>query len=333
MEARGILTALNARRAKLPDLAPHQRLAKALPIDKSGGELVTALAGVQTKWMDVSPEMARLWLFNNFNNRPVSNDTVRAYARDMVNNKWLPTHQGIAFNHRDELIDGQHRLMAIVMSEETVRMLVTFGLPSKVEGTRMTAMDTVDRGKTRSVADQLKIQHGLKGGSILAGICARIASICSPERTRRLSVGETLDIHEAFETSIDWIIENRPKAHGLKQVGALAAFAFAMAVDEFREWVIEMFHSLMTGNADSASPMALLHQFLTSPDAILLTRANDRALAELVLQALWLQEKGERVSELVQSTQGIEIWRHRQQDRVRKIATMFLLPKNSAPSK
>ncbi|GAA5137513.1 hypothetical protein GCM10023213_14380 [Prosthecobacter algae] len=328
IEARGILTAINGRKLKaLPNGCP---LVKALPIDKTGGELVTNLAGVQTRWMDVSPEMARLWLLNNFNNRKVSMDTVRSYAREMVNNKWIPTHQGIAFNSRDELIDGQHRLMAIEMSGETVRMLVTFGLPTRVENTRMTGMDAVDRGKTRTVADQLKIQHGLKGGSILAGICARLAGICSPERTRRLTVGEVLDIHEAFEEAVDWVIANRPKAHGLKQVGVLAGFAFALAVDGTDGAVAEMFDQLVTGTAPEGSVITLLYRFLTSPDAILLTRGNDRALAELVLQSIWLQERGQIVSELVQDTQGIEVWRSRQPDRVKRIANMFLLPSMEA---
>jgi len=96
--------------------------------------------------------MAKDWLENNFRNRPISEDTVAAYARDMIAGQWVATHQGVAFNDKDELIDGQHRLHAIVRCDKTIRMMVTFGLPSVIEGKQMTTMDCVDRGRTRSSA-------------------------------------------------------------------------------------------------------------------------------------------------------------------------------------
>ncbi|HEV2210835.1 MAG TPA: hypothetical protein VG167_18840 [Verrucomicrobiae bacterium] len=158
------------------------------PIEKDGID-VTALNGVRSQWMDITPEMAARWLKNNFRNRPIRWDTVKAYARDMLNGNWVPTHQGLAFNDQDALIDGQHRLHAIVMAKMTVRMMVTFGVPSKIDGKEMTTMDAVDRGATRSVGDQLTIQHGLKHGSITASVCSAVGSLCFGERTRRLSVG------------------------------------------------------------------------------------------------------------------------------------------------
>lgn len=310
---------------------------KLAEIDKSAGEKAAELATMQSRWMDVTPAMAEMWLQHNFNNRPVSLDTVRAYAREMKRGKWLPNHQGIAFNDRDELNDGQHRLMAIVLSGCTVRLMVTFGLPSKVKGTRMTGMDVVDRGKTRTVADQLKIQHGMTGGGGLAMICTRIAGICSPERTRRLSVGEILDIHEVFEREVDFMIERRPKEHGIKQAGVLAAFAFAMAsarggVEDESGPAIEAMFDQLTGKteADARLPMMLLREFLTGDAAILLTRGNDRALAELVLQAIWQQLHRHPIKELAPGLEGRDYFTSIQRERVAKIASMFVLP-DAAP--
>lgn len=305
---------------------------KLAAIDKTAGETAAELATMQSRWMDVTPAMAEMWLQHNFNNRPVSLDTVRAYAREMKRGKWLPVHQGIAFNARDELIDGQHRLMAVVLSKTPVKMMVTFGMPSKVQGTRMTGMDVVDRGKTRTVADQLKIQHGITGGSVLAMICARLAGICSPERTRRLSVGEILDIYEVFEREVDFMIERRPKEHGIKQAGLLAAFAFALTsarggADDMGEDIETMFAQL-TGKieADARLPMMLLREFLTGDAAILLTRGNDRALAELVLQAIWQQLHRHPITELAPGLEGRDYFIAAQAERVAKIASMFVLP-------
>ena len=320
---------LTSNEARAVSVAADRRRRVATPIDKTDGELVSNLAGVQTRWMDVSPAMAELWLKNNFGNRKVSLDTVKAYARDMMNMKWLPTHQGLAFNNKDELIDGQHRLLAIVLSRETVRMMVTFGLPSRVEGTRMTAMDTVDRGKTRTVADQLKVQHGIGQGTILTAVCTRIAGICSPERTRRLNVGEILDIHQTFEEAVDYVIANRPKGHGLRQAGVLGGFAFALAVDGLEHQVASMFTELTQGTAQEGSPMQLLHSFLTGPEAILLSRGNDRALSELVLQAIWLQSEGRFQEILEHNLDGVRYYREQQPERVQRVAGMFMLPQDT----
>lgn len=302
------------------------------PLDRGAGEKATSLKGLlETKWIDVTPDMAEAWLKRNFNNRPVSQDTVRAYAREMQRGRWMPVHQGIAFDIEDNLVDGQHRLLAIIMSRRTVRLMVTFGLPSKVEGTRMVGMDVVDRGKTRSVADQLKIQHGISGGSVLAMICNRLAALCSPERTRRLSVGEVLDIHDAFRAGIDWMIENKPRAHGLKQAGVLAAFAFARHA-EGANWArdqLETYWHQLTSPEQELNPqwpIAHLRLFLTSEAAILLSRGNDRALAELVLHALMLQQRGHTLTQLTHGLEGAAYYRSCQPERVATIAGMFALP-------
>jgi hypothetical protein len=99
---------------------------KAAKIEKNGQDIST-LGPLRSQWIEVTPELAARWLKNNFRNRSVREDVVSAYARDMANGRWVYTHQGIAFNDRDELIDGQHRLHAVILSGlAAVRMMVTF---------------------------------------------------------------------------------------------------------------------------------------------------------------------------------------------------------------
>jgi len=303
---------------------------QAIPIEKPS-ETAAKLGGVTSGWMDVDPATAKRWLENNFRNRPISEDVIDAYARDMTNGVWVATHQGIAFNDKDELIDGQHRLHAVVRSGRTVRMMVTFGLPSKIEGREMTTMDCVDRGRTRSVSDQLKIQHGLKDGSVIAAICSSLGTLCAGERTRRLSVGQTLDIFRAFELAAKWVIERRPKEHGLRATGALAAFVFAItAMQPKADKVMEMFERLVSGkNLKPASAMARLRHFLTSDDAKLLSRSADRGLAELTLEAIRLELKGQPIAKLELSEAGAKHFRNLQPIRVSKIAEMFRLPEKA----
>ena len=308
-------------------LAPGQ----AIPIEKTGTP-ATKLGQIRSVWMEVDPATAARWLENNFRNRALKEDVVLAYARDMKNGVWVPTHQGVAFNDRDELIDGQHRLKAIILAGVTVRMMVTFGLPSAIPGKEMTTMDAVDRGKTRSVADQLTIQHGIKNASITASVCASLAAICCTERTRRLSVGETLDIYRTFESSITWVIIHRSREHGFRCAGVLAAFAFALPTEEGffggATPIAQMYDRLLSGaKLPDGSPIKLLRAFLTSDDAKLLTRGTDRGLAELVLQAIYLESRGTRVKRLQMATDGAEHFRSLQPESVSKVSAYFRLPK------
>jgi hypothetical protein len=55
------------------------------------------------------------------------------------------THQGIAFDEFGNLIDGQHRLHAIVKSGKTITCLVSFGV-------HVDAVSVIDRGLRRSSA-------------------------------------------------------------------------------------------------------------------------------------------------------------------------------------
>jgi hypothetical protein len=307
------------------------RPGQARPVAKEG-VAAAKLGGIRTVWMDISPELAKQWLENNFCNRPVSKDVIVAFARDMMLDEWFATHQGVAFNDKDELIDGQQRLHAIIMSGKTVRMMVTFGLPSKIAGKEVTTMDCVDRGRTRSVADQLTIQHGLKNASITASVCASLGSLCYGERTRRLSVGQTLEIFRAFESPVTWVTMHRSKEHGLKTAGVLAAFAFALATETEDLWAGStpfqvMYDGLMDGKKlRERFPMKHLRNFLTSDDAKLLTRGTDRGVAELVLQAIHLEGKGKPISVLTMSTDGITHFRGLQKERAAKIGELFKLP-------
>ena len=104
---------------------------------------------METKVMMVTPEMAKEWLtYNMKGNRPVMKNTVHSYARQMRAGQWNLTHQGIAFDELGELIDGQHRLSAVIEANIPVKMNVTFNVrrsPGEVF--------TIDMGRKRTYAN------------------------------------------------------------------------------------------------------------------------------------------------------------------------------------
>jgi hypothetical protein len=91
-----------------------------------------------------------------FAQRPLSERTVSIYAADMIAGNWALTGQGISFDDNDNLLDGQHRLAAVVKANKPVQMMVLSGLPAAVNF-RLKTIDTFDIGKKRNLAQQLRI--------------------------------------------------------------------------------------------------------------------------------------------------------------------------------
>jgi hypothetical protein len=114
---------------------------------------------------DITPEWAAEILRRHdesieakkFNQRPLAKQTVAAYANDMRAGNWSFTGQGISFDCEGNLMDGQHRLAAVVKCGLTIRMLVCWDVPNKSEN-NMDTIDLFDIGKKRSVGQQLKIK-------------------------------------------------------------------------------------------------------------------------------------------------------------------------------
>lgn len=108
---------------------------------------------MKTELMLVTPEQANEWLtWKNPNNRNLNERTAKIYARDMLAGEWKQSSQGIAFNTKGELTNGQHRLKAIVIANKPIWLNVTTDEP-------LGAIVNHDQNKTRSTSDNLKI-HG-----------------------------------------------------------------------------------------------------------------------------------------------------------------------------
>lgn len=99
---------------------------------------------------EISPEQAAKWLERNDNNRNVNVAKVKKMAKDMREGHWDTTHQGIAIASDGTLVDGQHRLLAIVESGVTVRMNVTFNAAKSQH---------IDSGNIRSMANRVQMSE------------------------------------------------------------------------------------------------------------------------------------------------------------------------------
>ncbi len=104
----------------------------------------------------VTPRMAEEILSRNTRNRPLKAGVVERYARDMAAKKWKHNAMPIRVAGDGTLMDGQHRLWAVIESNTPTDMIILDGLPED-------AIDTIDNGAQRSYSDYRAIRAKAEG--------------------------------------------------------------------------------------------------------------------------------------------------------------------------
>lgn len=107
---------------------------------------------IVTKVESIGPTKAKAYLKKNGTkkNRKLRPALVNQYATEMRAGQWGTTGQGIIFDSNGHLLDGQHRLAAIVMSGKTIDITVTRGVAPK-------EFKHIDRGAVRTIGVLLQM--------------------------------------------------------------------------------------------------------------------------------------------------------------------------------
>src|ERR1700712_1248841 len=140
--------------------------------------------------LDVTPDMAEAWLSKNPNNRNLRGQVINSYARDMASGSWVLNGETVKIASSGQLLDGQHRLSAVVQARVTVPMIVVGNIPPEV-------MATVDAGAKRTYADALKLR-GEENTSVLAAVTRRAVLWSGGYRTKTGSMTPTAVEMNAF---------------------------------------------------------------------------------------------------------------------------------------
>lgn len=174
---------------------------------------------IKSEIVDISPDIAsKLLSTGNNDNRKIRRSSVLRYANQMSSGKWVLTHQGLALDQFDNIIDGQHRLHAVVESGVTVKMMVTV-----FEGRHTPLMVPMDVGLTRTTSD-------------ITGISKKDVEIVKMwllayYPIRRCARDDFLitDIYEKTKKVIQQINTTKNSTRGMVGVAAVrAAFSFGL---------------------------------------------------------------------------------------------------------
>lgn len=109
--------------------------------------------------VQVTPEMAKKWLEQNISNRPLRPNLIKLYGDAILNGEWLLTAEPVCFcnpytdpatkeKHGETLMEGQHRLAAIVQTGRTIPMTVWWGCD-------FGEFNVLGQGRRRTIADIL----------------------------------------------------------------------------------------------------------------------------------------------------------------------------------
>ena len=112
----------------------------------------------------ITPELAEVYLSRNAEGqRKINPNRVADYAADMGKGLWVANGEAVIFDDAGRLIDGQHRLSAIIRAGVPVEMLVVRGVEGK-------SFQTIDQGFSRT----LKTLAGCSSqeATIAKAICA-----------------------------------------------------------------------------------------------------------------------------------------------------------------
>ncbi|MDP6495834.1 MAG: hypothetical protein QGI09_10555 [Dehalococcoidia bacterium] len=160
----------------------------------------------------IGPKEAASFLGNMPKNRNVRKTRVALFERAMREGRWREEEgEPIRFSPEGELLDGQHRLRAIIASRQTFKFVVYRNVPSSV-------MRVVDTGSSRNLSDYLQMEKEPYAIDLSAAIYAMMryelhdGVVAPPTTYQRGDIDEALTFFESHQGLRGALQKGRPTA-------------------------------------------------------------------------------------------------------------------------
>jgi len=243
----------------------------------------------------ITPDAARTLLQSNTHNRNVRLNRVAQLAEAMERGEWELNGETIKIATDGTLLDGQHRLQAVVDSGVTIHSLVLRDLSHA-------AQDTVDTGRRRRLADVLAIEGHADSHALAAAI----------SHLHRFLAGQRIDAHgEAPSTreALDLLRERpglpesvRLARRVVKKVGGPTAVFSALhcVFVEIDPDPAEEFFARLADGAELSlgDPVLHLRNQLARPQQDRNFKQSPSTIAALTIKAFNLRRAGRQIDAL-----------------------------------
>ena len=241
----------------------------------------------------ITPQKARVILKNNPSNRKVNDRHVTKLAKQMRAGDWKDNGQTIVISEQGQLMDGQHRLHAIIEADVAQKMLI-------VEGADNQSILTIDTGKSRGLADSfeiyghnyatakaaltnllvrhhLKALHKQQGGSITHDLCFERKIQCYME-------------HEKALTYWCQIIRRKTDIAGLN-LNHLAYACFMLERVYKKTKVLDFIDKIKNGGDYKNSPTHRINQYVSNRKKELARLRCEDLMIVLYFFDFWIREE------------------------------------------
>lgn len=210
-----------------------------------------------TKVEKISPNTAMSYLKDAGRNRTLSEKKVQEYSKMMTDGDWVLNGEPIIFGKSGRLIDGQHRLRAIIYANATVQMLVVRGVEDEY-------FDSIDSGKSRSLQDVFS-SNGIGSSQLVSSIVKKFNIICNNPKAcffrdyshTTASRKKMLEIYRNHAETFDFAANFGSKMYAKKRLASPAnigaIFAYLLLVKEHNQEDVEQFFWFLFSNKEAAT--------------------------------------------------------------------------------
>lgn len=133
---------------------------------------------VTTTLETIDPAIAKALLDSSPGNRSISQSRVNAFADAICAGDWKGWAAPIHINTQNQLINGHHRLRAVIVANRTVQQCVTRNVPDDT-------IEAIDLGRARTLSDVLSMptKHYAPNGTALAALVNAVHAMLEGQRS------------------------------------------------------------------------------------------------------------------------------------------------------
>lgn len=195
---------------------------------------------IYTEYILVTPTMAKEYLLRNNNNRGLRMHIVKEQASAIKRGEWITTHQGVALSKSGNLLDGQHRLRAIVESGIAITIAVTHNIDDE-------SFKAIDCGLSRNLHERTSITPRY------AEVVSSLYRIINSTRYR-LSADQAL---EFFNEHKDNIVQLHEYCGTMTKGFTVSPMRAALVVMMYKnkDFALNTYRNLVLGNIDEVSDL------------------------------------------------------------------------------
>jgi hypothetical protein len=224
-------------------------------------ELLKKYANVHVAIESIGPFHASAYLDLNTKNRRLNDAHVRRLTDIMLAGDWWMNGETIIFGADGTLLNGQHRLHAIIKSGVTVDCLVVRGIDEH-------AFRTLDGGRTRTTGEVLALDGERNANCVASAVQALLSFVDSGGlvtgttcNARKATPSLTSRVLSAYPQIRDSVIAIKRNSLFRNQYGFMLHFLFSLVSEDI---AADFSSVLAEGHTDVGRPFMVFREHLIS---------------------------------------------------------------------